>query len=209
MRGLPALDVSRETEEALLHLKDLVIEWNPTINLVSKNSIGELWDRHIIDSAQIFVKFLPKDGFWVDFGTGGGFPGLVLAVLGRHLSPKLRFLLVESDRRKCSFLKRVSRDLTLSVDIRNSRVENIDLEKVDYLSARAVSQLNDLLFMSENIVSRETVCFFLKGKGYKKEVANARENWNFKLSTVSSVTSENGKLLILNGLERVVGKKNC
>ena len=77
--GLPALNVSRETEEALLHLKDLVIEWNPTINLVSKNSIGELWDRHIIDSAQIFVKFLPKDGFWVDFGTGGGFPGLVLA----------------------------------------------------------------------------------------------------------------------------------
>ncbi len=209
MKGLPALDVSRETEEALLHFKNLVIEWNPTINLVSKNSISELWNRHIIDSAQIFMAFLPKDGLWLDFGTGGGFPGLVLAVLGRCLSPELRFSLVESDRRKCSFLKRVSRDLSLSVDISNSRVESLGLGRVDYVSARAVSELNDLLFLTENIVSRETMCLFLKGGGYKKEVANAKKNWNFKLSTVKSVTSEDGKLLILSELERVVGKRNC
>ena len=209
MKGLPALNVSRETEEALLHFKNLVIEWNPTINLVSKNSISELWNRHIIDSAQIFKAFLPKDGLWLDFGTGGGFPGLVLAVLGRCLSPELRFLLVESDRRKCSFLKRVSRDLSLSVDISNSRVESVSLGKVDYVSARAVSELNDLLFLIENIVSRETMCLFLKGRGYKKEVANAKKNWNFKLSTVKSVTSEDGKLLILSELERVVGKRSC
>ena len=93
---------------------------------------------------------------WLDFGTGGGFPGLVLAILARHLSPDLRFSLVESDRRKCSFLKRVSRDLTLSVDIMNSRVESIELEKTDYVSARAVTQLNDLLFLVRNVVSRET-----------------------------------------------------
>ena len=64
MKGLPVLDVSRETEEALNHFKNLVIEWNPTINLVSKNSISELWDRHIVDSAQIFTTFLPKSGLW-------------------------------------------------------------------------------------------------------------------------------------------------
>ena len=209
MKGLPSLDVSRETEEALNHFKNLVIEWNPTINLVSKNSISELWDRHIVDSAQIFTTFLPKNGLWLDFGTGGGFPGLVLAILAKHLSPDLRFSLVESDRRKCSFLKRVSRDLTLSVDIMNSRVESIELEKTDYVSARAVTQLNDLLFLVRNIVSRETVFLFLKGREYKKEVANAQKNWDFKLSMVNSVTSEDGKLLILRGLERVVGKRNC
>ena len=209
MRGLPALDVSRETEEALIHLKDLVITWNPTINLVSKNSVAELWNRHIVDSAQIFVKFLPKDGLWVDFGTGGGFPGLVLAVLARHLSPQLRFSLVESDKRKCSFLKKACRDLSLSVDIRNSRIENVGLGTVDYLSARAVSQLNDLLFLTESIVSRETVCLFLKGKSYKKEVDNARKSWSFKLSSVNSVTSKEGKLLILRGLERVGRRKYC
>ena len=209
MKGLPTLDVSRETEEALNHFKNLVIEWNPTINLVSKNSISELWDRHIVDSAQIFTTFRPKSGLWLDFGTGGGFPGLVLAILARHLSPDLRFSLVESDRRKCSFLKRVSRDLSLSVEISNSRVESAGLGKVDYVSARAVSELNDLLFLAESIVSRETMCLFLKGRGYKKEVANAQKNWNFKLRTANSVTSEDGKLLVLRGLERVVGKRNC
>jgi 16S rRNA (guanine527-N7)-methyltransferase len=207
--GLPLLNVSRETEEALLDFKNLVVEWNPTINLVSKNSISDLWDRHIVDSAQIFMTFLPKDGLWVDFGTGGGFPGLVLAILGRQLCPELRFSLVESDRRKCSFLKKVARDLALTVDIKNSRVESVDLKKADYVSARAVCQLNELFFLIENIVSRETKCFFLKGGTYKKEVANAQKNWDFNLSTVDSVTSENGRLLILSGLERVVGKRNC
>jgi len=77
------------------------------------------------------------------------------------------------------------------------------------VSARAVTQLNELLFLARNIVSRETVCLFLKGRGYKKEVANAQKNWNFKLRTANSVTSEDGKLLVLRGLERVVGKRNC
>jgi 16S rRNA (guanine527-N7)-methyltransferase len=106
---------------------------------------------------------------WLDFGTGGGFPGLVLAILARQLCPDLRFSLVESDRRKCSFLKRVSRDLALTVDIMNSRVESIDLKKADYVSARAVTQLNDLLYSDRGILFHvKQSVLFLKGENIQE-----------------------------------------
>jgi len=206
LKLFPGFNVSRETEEALFYIRDSVIKWNPTINLISKGSVVNLWDRHILDSAQIFTFFIPKDGLWLDFGSGGGFPGLVLAALSKSLSPGLRFVLVESDARKCSFLKKISRDLSLSVNVLNARVEDLSFERVDYISARAVSQLGRLLVLTEKFVSRETVCVFLKGGKYQKEVADARKNWDFELKLVNSLTSKEGKILILKGVERVFGE---
>ena len=203
MRGLLELDVSRETLDALKYFEDLVVLWNPAINLISNSSVSDLWSRHIVDSAQLFLFTLPDEGLWLDVGSGGGFPGIVVSIVAKELAPSLRVVLVESDNRKCVFLRTVIRELGLSVKVINDRIENVKLDDVVYLSARALRNLNSLLFIVENNVSRETVCVFPKGRSYKKELVESQKNWKFDFHLVDSNTSEDSKVIVLKGLERV------
>ena len=203
MRGLLELDVSRETLDALKYFEDLVVLWNPAINLISNSSVSDLWSRHIIDSAQLFLFTLPDEGLWLDVGSGGGFPGIVVSIVAKELAPSLRVVLVESDNRKCVFLRTVIRELGLSVKVINDRIENVKLDDVVYLSARALRNLNSLLFIVENNVSRETVCVFPKGRSYKKELVESQKNWKFDFNLIDSNTSEDSKVIVLKGLERV------
>ena len=203
MRGLLELDVSRETLDALKYFEDLVVLWNPAINLISNSSISDLWSRHIVDSAQLFLFTLPDEGLWLDVGSGGGFPGIVVSIVAKELAPSLRVVLVESDNRKCVFLRTVIRELGLSVKVINDRIENVKLDDVVYLSARALRNLNSLLFIVENNVSRETVCVFPKGRSYKKELVESQKNWKFDFNLIDSNTSEDSKVIVLKGLERV------
>lgn len=101
---LIGLDVSRETSQRLSALVALLIKWNKAINLVSKDTVGEIWSRHILDSAQIF-NLGCKASLWADLGSGGGFPGLVVAVLAAEKAPHMQIVLVESDQRKAAFLR--------------------------------------------------------------------------------------------------------
>lgn len=203
MRGLLELDVSRETLDALKYFEDLVVLWNPAINLISNSSVSDLWSRHIVDSAQLFLFTLPDEGLWLDVGSGGGFPGIVVSIVAKELAPSLRVVLVESDNRKCVFLRTVIRQLGLSVKVINDRIENVKLDDVVYLSARALRNLNSLLFIVENNVSRETVCVFPKGRSYKKELVESQKNWKFDFNLIDSNTSEDSKVIVLKGLERV------
>ena len=203
MRGLLELDVSRETLDALKYFEDLVVLWNPAINLISNSSVSDLWSRHIVDSAQLFLFTLPDEGLWLDVGSGGGFPGIVVSIVAKELAPSLRVVLVESDNRKCVFLRTVIRELGLSVKVINDRIENVKLDEVVYLSARALRNLNSLLFIVENNVSRETVCVFPKGRSYKKELVESQKNWKFDFNLIDSNTSEDSKVIVLKGLERV------
>ena len=203
MRGLLELDVSRETLDALKYFEDLVVLWNPAINLISNSSVSDLWNRHIVDSAQLFLFTLPDEGLWLDVGSGGGFPGIVVSIIAKELAPSLRVVLVESDNRKCVFLRTVIRELGLSVKVINDRIENVKLDDVVYLSARALRNLNSLLFIVENNVSRETVCVFPKGRSYKKELVESQKNWKFDFNLIDSNTSEDSKVIVLKGLERV------
>ena len=203
MRGLLELDVSRETLDALKYFEDLVVLWNPAINLISNSSVSDLWSRHIVDSAQLFLFALPDEGLWLDVGSGGGFPGIVVSIVAKELAPSLRVVLVESDNRKCVFLRTVIRELGLSVKVINDRIENVKLDDVVYLSARALRNLNSLLFIVENNVSRETVCVFPKGRSYKKELVESQKNWKFDFNLIDSNTSEDSKVIVLKGLERV------
>ena len=205
MRGLLELDVSRETLDALKYFEDLVVLWNPVINLISNISVSDLWSRHIVDSAQLFLFTLPDEGLWLDVGSGGGFPGIVVSIVAKELAPSLRVVLVESDNRKCVFLRTVIRELGLSVRVINDRIENVKLDNVVYLSARALRNLNSLLFIVENNVSRETVCVFPKGRSYKKELVDSQKNWKFDFNLIDSNTSDDSKVIVLKGLERV----NC
>jgi len=203
LRGLLELDVSRETLDAFKYFEDLVVLWNPAINLISNSSVSDLWSRHIVDSAQLFLFTLPDEGLWLDVGSGGGFPGIVVSIVAKELAPSLRVVLVESDNRKCVFLRTVIRGLGLSVKVINDRIENVKLDDVVYLSARALRNLNSLLFIVENNVSRETVCVFPKGRSYKKELVESQKNWKFDFNLIDSNTSEDSKVIVLKGLERV------
>ena len=104
------LGVSRETMADLQVFHDLLVKWNKTINLISKSTISDIWARHILDSAQVWRQRPKTLRSWVDLGSGGGFPALVLAILAKNEMPETDFHLIESDARKCAFLRNVSRE---------------------------------------------------------------------------------------------------
>ena len=114
---LGTLVVSRETMDRLNTYSELLKKWNPKINLVSRFTLDDLWSRHMLDSAQIFSLADNKPDHWIDLGSGGGFPGLVIAILAKELMPNLTVTLVESDQRKCAFLRTVSRETNLKTKV--------------------------------------------------------------------------------------------
>jgi 16S rRNA (guanine527-N7)-methyltransferase len=112
------LNVSRETHERLIAYCHQIEKWNKTINLVSKSSVDQIWQRHLLDSAQIY-RFGAPVGLWLDIGSGGGLPGVVMSILGADV------VLVESDQRKATFLRETARVLGLKLRVVNDRVESI------------------------------------------------------------------------------------
>ncbi len=199
--GFP--DVSRETMERLERYSELLIKWNPRINLVSKSTIDDLWTRHILDSAQIFE--IPRGSIrrWVDLGSGGGFPGLVVAVLARELQQQFEIMLVESDARKCAFLSNVARELDLEVQIKNDRIENLNSLDADIVSARALADLTSLLDLSERHLAQGATLLLMKGKKWRSELEMAQSKWNFDCQIVKSKTSEGSVILCVSGVRRV------
>lgn len=198
---LPAwLNVSRETHEKLGDLLALVLKWSKRINLVSTGSAPDAWARHILDSAQLWAVAGAKGGLWLDVGSGGGFPGLVMAVLARDLAPDLRVCLVESDQRKCVFLREAARQLGLVVDVRASRIEGLERLAPMILTARAVAPLDALLGYAERQLAEGGLAIFPKGKSYADEVAMAQKNWRFDCQVVESMTDSNSVVLKIENI---------
>lgn len=200
---LPGIDVSRETIERLKEYQALVLKWNPSINLVSKINVDQLWERHIRDSAQLagLVSQFPRR--WVDLGSGGGFPALVLSAIAAELAPKTKFVLVESDQRKCVFLRTVVRTLSLNSEVINSRIEDTSPQSGEILSARALAPLTNLFDYSTRHLSGMGRLFLPKGKNYKDEIEAARQNWNFDVVAHDSLTDNEAKIIEAWNLERI------
>lgn len=203
MASIPdGLDVSRETFDDLVKFHDLLVKWNAKINLVSKASSGSLWDRHIWDSAQI-VPIAGNGLIWVDIGSGGGFPALVVAIMAKRALPGRKVTMVESDQRKSAFLRTVIRELSLNAEVIASRVETADPLNADVLSARALSDLDQLLGFAHRHLAKDGACFFLKGATWANEVEIARETWSFDLRAHQSKTSPSAAILEIKDIERV------
>ena len=195
--------VSRETLDRLRIFETLVRKWTKTVNLVSKGDVTKIWERHILDSAQIYP-YLPKSpSIYADFGSGGGFPSIVLSALLYEENLDLKIHLIESDRRKAAFLRTALRELKIPGTVWSERVQEVKLSPASILSARAVAPLRDLLFMAEMLINKETICFFPKGTSWKKEVTDARKQWNFSLKAINSQTQPNARILELGSIERV------
>lgn len=181
----------------------LVLRWNPRINLVSKASLPEIWDRHILDSAQIFDLAPNSAASWIDLGSGGGFPGLVVAILAAHRRPALEMTLVESDQRKAVFLRQVIRELGLRATVRTQRIEQISDLHADVVSARALAALPELLAFAAPLLAKDGTCLFAKGAGRRQEIDEARRAWGFDVVEIPSITDPAAAILKVTGVHHV------
>jgi len=201
-------NVSRETINLLKTYEASLNEWQNKMNLVSKNSLPDAWNRHFADSMQLF-NLLPQDAEIVyDFGSGAGFPGMVLAVMSKEKTPYLKFKLVESIGKKTLYLKHVKEITGANVDVINERIEKIKPEIADAITSRAMCSLNELLKYSRPFCSKKTKMIFLKGRNYKEELQIAQKEWKFKLEILPNQESSDGVILIITDLHHK-GEKNA
>ena len=199
-------DVSRETSRRISTFVSLLDKWQKAINLVSKSTIDEVMHRHIIDSAQLMRYCRHEDGVWLDMGSGGGFPGLVCAILAQDTHPDLAFTLVESDGRKCAFLQQAVRQLDIPVGIRNERIENLPPLGASIISARALAPLPVLLGLTDKHLSSGGQALFLKGLRHREELAACKEDWDMTVEIFPSMTSSGSAILSITGLTNVAAR---
>ena len=195
-------DVSRETMARLEVYHDLTLKWTPKINLVSKSAQASLWERHFLDSAQLW-EFRPHGAKrWIDLGSGGGFPGMVIAIIAAQAAPELHVTLVESDARKCAFLRTVAREVGIDATVLNQRAEDLPPNQADVVSARALAPIATLLGYAGRILRPGGVCLFLKGRQHDKELEAAAEMWSFEVTKAPSLTDPDGAILKIKDISR-------
>jgi 16S rRNA (guanine527-N7)-methyltransferase len=203
MTAAPGLDVSRETAERLAEYAALLRAWNPKINLVSRQTLTDLESRHFADSAQLLAVAPPDATTWADLGSGGGFPGLVIAILAAEQRPTLSVTLVESDQRKAVFLRTVAQRTGVPVTVLAERIESVPPLGTDVLSARALAPLTTLLDYADRHLAPSGTALFPKGANWRAEVDEALERWRFRCENLPSATSPDGAILRIGEIDRV------
>ena len=200
-------NVSRETIEQLKAYEASLREWQNKFNLVSKSSLDDAWKRHFLDSLQL-LKYIPEGAKSLcDFGSGAGFPGMVLAIALKEKTPYLKAVLVESIGKKTLYLKEVAKITNTNVNIINDRIENLPNVKYDIITSRAMTSLSKLLGFAHRFCKKNTICIFPKGKSYMEEISEAKNNWNFDCLVENSEQSDEGKILIIKNITRKQGAK--
>ena len=192
-------NVSRETYEKFIIFHKTLIKWQNSINLISKNTLENIWERHFLDSAQLYKITKDFKGNIIDFGSGAGFPGLILAMMGHK-----KIHLVESDQKKCTFLREVSMLSETNITVHNSRIENLEYFDVELITARALAPLNKLIDYAESFANKSSTknkppkMLFLKGKSYRQEISNLIQKQDFSIEEFQSITDKFGKILYIN-----------
>ena len=197
-----APDVSRETLQRLDIYESLLIKWNPKINLVSRNSLQDLRTRHFADSIQLYT-LAPPDGHWCDLGSGGGFPGLIAAILAAEAPEPRQMTLIESDQRKAAFLRTAIRETGVHCTVLCERIEQAAPQTAQVLSARALADLSTLLGFADRHLAPGGLALFPKGVSWKKEVEAARQEWSFDCLPIKSETEPAAAILSITGVKRV------
>lgn len=195
-------NVSRETMARLEVYHALLGKWTSKINLISKASYADAWTRHFADSAQLWALRSEAAASWMDLGSGGGFPGLVVAIIAAGEAPEMKVTLVESDQRKSAFLATVARECGLATAIISERIEAVTA-KAEVISARALAPLPDLLAFSEKARLPGGICLFPKGETVHKEIADASRQWRFDYRVHPSRTDERAAIVEIGAFARV------
>ncbi len=199
---IEGMNVSRETSQRLEVFENLITKWNPRINLVSRSSLDDLRQRHIADSIQVF-RIAPAGTLWLDLGSGGGFPGLIAAILAIEERPDLKVTLIESDQRKAAFLRTAAREVGVICTVLSERIEHVAPVGADILTARALAPLSDLLGFAEQHLAADGTALFSKGVSWKNELETARQQWSFDVDVIESQTMPGAAILRIKGASRV------
>ncbi len=186
----------------------LLAKWQPAINLVGKDTLPDLWRRHMLDSAQLapHIPAARPDGSpltLVDLGSGAGFPGLVLAIMASDTNRQWQVNLVESDMRKCAFLSTVARETRTDVKIHPARIEKLAAFSADVVTARALTPLESLLAYAEPFLMPSSHCLFLKGATAADELTAAAKSWKMTVEQLPSRSGPAGNLLHIRDISRV------
>jgi 16S rRNA (guanine527-N7)-methyltransferase len=191
------LHVSRETLKRLTVYLELLRRWQPAINLVGPRTLADPWRRHFLDCGQLAGRIPAGAASLIDLGSGAGFPGMVLAILGvRGVD------LIESDRRKAQFLCEVARATGTSVRVYAERIERLSGWPADVITTRALAPLPRLLALAERFLTSDSVCLFLKGRSGAHELTQARVSWHMEAEVLPSLSEETGMVLQLRGIRR-------
>ena len=192
---LKHVNVSRETIEKLETYANLLSRWQSKINLISTNSLQQAWHRHFLDSAQIYLMSPKKAASAIDVGTGAGFPGLVLSIMGMK-----NVQLVEQNKKKCAFLNEVIRETEATATVHPCKIENLLVKDYDVVLARAFMPLDGLLKVVSPFFGKDTLGIFPKGSRVNEELTAASKNWKMKTVIKQSITSPDGKIVLVKDL---------
>jgi len=193
------LNVSCETLRRFEIYASLLKKWNRRINLVSHATVDDFWARHIADSIQLYDHALRPISHWVDLGSGGGFPGLPIAILATERHSSLAVTLVESDARKCAFLRSVIRETGVIASVKNARIEEVSPLSADIVSARALADLGTLLGYTKRHLLPSGLALFPKGRTWRQEISDAERSWQFTYQVAKSRLDQDAVVLSIPG----------
>ncbi len=193
--------VSRETADDLIGFETLFKKWSKAINLASPNTLETLWERHILDSVQLF-KLAPQAKQWLDLGSGGGFPGVVLAIMLKETGGSIR--LVESNSKKSAFLRNALAQFQTRGQVVNARIESCyqQIQVPEIITARALASLDKLFELTEPWMTKGAKALFQKGRDYQREIDESLLNWKFDLVRHGSAIEADSVILEISNLQR-------
>lgn len=205
-------DVSRETLTKLMAYQALLGKWQKSVNLVGPNTLAHFWQRHAADSAQI-MRYAPSTSAtpnaaktWLDLGSGGGLPGLVLAIMLAEKNPAAHMHFIESDRKKAGFLRAVIADTGLTATVHHARIEAVAaakppaLAEIDVITARALAPLPDLLGLLVPFCNSSTVALVHKGRNWQEELTASEQYWKLNVTPQLSDTDAAARILEISAV---------
>ena len=204
-------DVSRETIEKLLIYEKLILNAQEKYNLVGKSTLSQVWLRHFADSAKIFQiiedKYhkSKKDSIsFADVGSGAGFPGVVISLMLEAKNMIVRTVLIDSNKKKSTFLENVKKKMELSYIVLNKRSESVE-EKFDIITARAVTSIKKFLDINYNLFKKDSIIILLKGKTWREEIKESKKKWKFQFNVVKNnnqLDSSGGVTLVIRNIKK-------
>lgn len=193
-------EILKKSQPELQKFADFVLKWQRTVNLIAPSTIPDIWERHIVDSAQL-AEHIPENAkVLVDMGSGGGFPAMVLAIINKVMQgPIDTFYLIESDIKKSIFLREAGRVFDVPVQVINKRLEDVMLENVDVVTARALKPVEELFVLGRGFITEQTTCLFLKGEQVAEELAENKHKCH--IEKIPSRTHKKSCILKIGGVQ--------
>jgi 16S rRNA (guanine527-N7)-methyltransferase len=201
---MPGLDVSRETQARLDGFVALILHWTDKINLIAPGTRADIWARHMADSAQILTHANPgAPALWADLGSGGGFPGLVIAIILHETRPDDRVVLIESDQRKAAFLRIAAAQFAPTARVESVRIEDLAPIAADFVLARALAPLPVLIPLVHRHLAPHGRAILHKGERHQDEIASLSTDWTMNTRVTQSQTDPRAAIVTIDTLAQV------